>query len=494
MNNNDSYKDSTIKSMIWSFMDTVGSRAIQLIFQLFMARLLLPSDFGVLGIMTMFIMISVTIVDSGFKNGLLREKDSSQTDYSTVFFYNVFMALTLYVLLFFSADLISMFFEIPQLISVIRVLGLVIIIDSIGLMQKVLLTKSMRFGVQMKINIGASIISGLIAIGLALSGYGIWSLVIKVLLLQLLQCLSFIYVNRWRPSLNFSFTSFKQLFNFGWKVLISELLTLMYENLYTVIIGRGFSLTSLGFYSNAQKLSVSASDSIEISIEKVSYPLFSKLKDEGSRLKYGFQKVFKSTVFITFPVMLILASLAPALFRIVLGKNWIPAIPFFQILCLAGMFTPLHNLNLSILQVKGRSDLYLKVKFIEKLIGLVIVTMVLLLRLSIFGLLWGLVLNYFISYFINASYTKKMINYSIIDQLKDIKKITIISFLTSTAVFILNYITNLNDIILISVQGITGLIIYILLSYLFKVEELDTLYHFIKPIQKKFLWKKAYKT
>lgn len=487
----DSVKETTLKSMIWSFMDTFGSKGIHLLIQLFLARLLIPSDFGVLGIVYVFILISTVFVDSGFTNGLLRDKDSSQKDYSTVFIFNLATATLFYTLLFVSAGPISRFFETPQLTSVIRVLGTVLICDAISLIQRIQLTKKSRFDTQMKINISSSLLSGLIAIVLAFMGFGIWSLVGKRLLAQFFQAILYTYANRWMPTLIFSPSSFKRLFTFGWKLLVSRLLSVFYENLYALIIGRGFSMASLGFYTNAQKLSTSASYSIESSVEKVSYPLLSRLQDDGPKLKAAFQKTFKHTVFITFPTMMILAAVAPPLFRLVLGENWLPAIPFFQIMCLAGLFTPLHSLNLSILQVKGRSDLFLKLSLIGNLIATVIVGLVLLLDLGIMGLLWGLVLDYFISYFNNAYYTKKLIAYSILDQLKDIRRITLISTGTAISVYALNFVVISNDFFLITTQLVVSSVLYLTLSYLLKVKELNTIYQIVQPIQRKFLVRKS---
>lgn len=482
---------NTIRHMIWSFIDTFGSKAIFLIIQLFLARMLLPSDFGVIGIVTIFIVMSTVLFDSGFSNALLRDKNTSQDDYSTVFIYNVTVSLLLYVFLFISAGWISIFFETPQIIPVLRVLGLVLVIDALGFTQRIQLTKKLKFNVLMKINIVCPIISGVVGITLALAGFGVWSLVIKLLLTQCLQATLYFYNNRWIPSIKFSKYSFNHLFSFGWKLLVAKLISQFYENLYGLIIGRGFSMETLGFYTKAQTLSTSASYSIESSVEKVSYPVLSKFQDDTPRLRRAFQKTFKSTVFITFPVMLTMASVAPALFGLLLGPNWIPGIPYFQIMCLAGIFTPLHSLNLNILQVKGRSDLFLRKSIIGNFIATIIVGSVLLFDLGVNGLLWGLVMDYFISYFNNASHTKQMIGYSILDQLKDIAKIFIISVVTATSVLIVQSIYITNDFIMLITQSILSIVVYFSLCYLFKIEELNLLLNFTKPLQRLLIEKKG---
>lgn len=491
MTNNDSMKDKTIKGMVWSFLDTVGSRLIQLSMQLFLARLLLPYDYGVIGIVTIFIMLSQVLTDSGFTNALIREKDASQEDYSTVFFYNLGVAVTLYSILFFAANYIGLFFELPELAGVLRVYGLIIVVEAIGIVQKIILTKKLAFNVQMKINLSSSVVSGSIAIGFALLGYGVWSLVIKMLLFQFFQTLLYCYVNKWRPSVKFTVSSFKRLFNFGWKILASNIVAVLYENIYILIIGRGFSTASLGFYTNSRKISDAASIPIALSVEKVSYPVLSKFQDDDERLKEGFRRVFRASVFIAFPVMLGLAVTAPPLFRLLLGAQWVPAIPYFQVLCFSALFISLHTINLNILQVKGRSDLFLKVNLFEKGIGFLIIGCVLLLNLGINGLLWGLVLSNFFTYFINASYSKKLIGYSIIEQIKDIRLISMIAGIMAVVTYSLNFIITQNDWFLFLSQITVSFLIYFSLSHIFKIDELKMMYQIAAPIPKKLFLKKV---
>lgn len=483
-------KDKTIKGMVWSFIDSVGSKAIQLSMQLFLARLLLPHDYGIIGIVTIFLMLSQVITDSGFANALIREKNVSQDDYSTVFFYNISVALTIYIILFVSSGFISRFFELPELQAVIRIYGLIIIIEAASMIQKVILTKNLEFSIQMKINLTASVVSGSIAIVFALMEYGVWSLVIKMMLFQLFQTTFYIYYNRWKPSFIFNPHSFKRLFTFGWKLLTSNIISVMYENLYVLIIGSSFSTASLGYYTNSRKISDAASIPIALSIEKVSYPVLSNYQDDDKRLKEGFRKIVRASVFVAFPILLGLTATAPVLFRLLLGEQWIPATPYFQILSISALFLSLHMINLNILNIKGRSDLFLKVNLIEKSLGFTIVGAVLLMNLGIIGLLWGLVLSYFFTYFINASYSSKLIGYSIIEQLKDIKTIGFISGIMALSTYAMNYVITENDLILLVSQILVSVLVYILLSLLFRIEELTLLYQLAAPIPKKMFYKK----
>lgn len=490
MDNKESLKDKTLKDMIWSFMDTMGSRLIQLGIQVFLARLLLPNDYGIVGMVTIFIILAEVIIDSGFSTALVREKDANQEDFSTVFFYYLFVSSMLYLILYFSAGYISTFFDETRLVSVVRVYGLVLIIEAIGSVQKIILRINLAFSIQMKINIFSSVFSGGIAIVMAMNGYGLWSLVAKMLILYSTQTILYCLTNKWRPSFVFSVTSFKKLFDFGWKIFASKFVTVFYENLYTIIIGRGFSTAILGYYTNAKSISDTASVNMAMSVEKVSFPVLSKFQDDDIRLKAGFKRLFKTSVFITFPVMLGLVVIAPSLFRIFLGDNWVPAIPYFQLLCISGLFVSLHMINLNILQVKGRSELLLKVNIIEKTIGFITVVTVFLLGLGIHGLLIGLIFDNFVTYFINASYSKELIAYSIKEQLRDMFKVSFITFVMTGAAYSLNFIIIENDMVLIISQIFLSIMVYFLLSFLLRVKELNTIYQVLQPIQRKSVVKR----
>lgn len=487
-----SLKEKTVNSMIWSFMDNIGTRVIQVAIQLLLARLLTPTDFGVLAMVVIFIEISKVFIDSGFTNGLIRDQNTSQEDYSTVFYYNVSLSILLYIILFVFSGVISRFFEVPELITVVRVLSIVLVIDAFTLVHRAILTKTLQFGIQMKVNLTSSLSSGLIAVILATLGFGMWSLIVKLIILQVVQFLLYTHVIKWKPSLVFKRSSFKRLFNFGSKLMISRLLNDLYSNVYSLIIGRGFSTASLGLYMNARNLNLMTSSAISTSLEKVSYPVLSNIQEDQDRLKNGFRKIFKSSLFITFPVILGLASIAPPLFRLLLGDAWIPSIPYFQILSFSGLFISVNMINLNILQVKGRSDLYLKVNIMDKILGFVVVFSILVLRLSIYGLLWGVVIHYLISYFINAAYSKKLIGYSIIDQMKDSLKISSISILMGVSSYSMNFIITDNDWLLIFIQCSVCVIVYFSLSFYFRVEELESIFQLVMPLQRKFFSGKSF--
>lgn len=491
MNDQNSLKNKTISGLIWSFLDLIANQGIRFIIQIGLARLLLPKDFGIIGMITVFIAISQSFVDSGFSNALIREKNSNQEDYSTVFYFNFFMAVLLYIVLFFSAEAISNFFKEPQLVSILRVLALVLIINSFGLIQRTILIKNLDFKTQTKISVVASIGSGVIAILFAYFGFGVWSLVIQTLLMQFIQSLLLCIYNRWIPSIVFKIDSFKRLFGFGWKLLLSGIINTLYNNLYFLIIGKAFSAVDLGYYTNAQKLRDIASQSITTSVQKVSYPALSSIKEDEEKLRAGYKKIIKVSVFFTFPIMIGLAVVASPLIKLIFGIKWIGSIGYFQILCFAGMLFPLHAINLNILQVKGRSDLFLGLEILKKVIGISLIAIVLFLKLGIRGLLWAAVINSYISYFINSYYSAELLSYSTIEQIKDITPIFIASVLMGIVVYFSGVILPNNNIVKLIVQFIIGVVVYAGVCKVGRIEEINAIYGFLNSILKKVKLRKS---
>lgn len=484
-------KKKTISGLFWSFSDLIANQGIKFIIQVILARLLVPKDFGVIGMITVFIAVSQSFIDSGFTNALIREKEPSQDDYSTVFYFNLFMAVLMYLVLFFSAGAISNFFKEPQLIAILRVIAIVLVINSFGLIQRTMLTKNINFKTQTNISVISSILSGVIAVIFAYMGFGVWSLVIQTLVMQFIQSLLLCLWNQWVPSLIFSIDSFKRLFGFGWKLLVSGLINTLYNNLYFLIIGKAFSPVELGYYTNAQKLRDTASQSVTTVVQKVSYPVLSSIKEDEEILRAAYKKIIKTSVFITFPLMIGLAVVASPLVRLVFGQKWINSIPFFQILCLAGMLFPLHAINLDILQVKGRSDLFLRLEIIKKVVGVSLIAIVLFLKLGIIGLLWAAVLSSYIGYFINSYYSAEMLSYSTMQQIKDIIPAFIASVLMAIVVYFSGAILPNNNLVKLIVQFIIGVVVYVGVCKFGRIEELNTVSELLSSILKKFKTKRA---
>lgn len=490
MKTTSSLKKKTISGLFWTFSDLILNQGIQFIIQIFLARLLLPEEFGLIGMITVFIAVSNSIIDSGFSNALIREQEATQEDYSTIFYFNLVMAIILYILLYISSPIISEFFKEPMLVSILRILALTLIINSFGLIQRTMLVKKIDFRTQTTINIISSILSGILAIWLAYNGYGVWSLVIRIIFMQSIQAILLFCTNRWFPSLVFRGASFKRLFEFGWKVLVSGLIDTLYQNIYYLVIGKYFTVTKLGYYTNAQKLRDMASSSITASIQKVSFPVLSNMQGDDEKLKIGYKKIMKNAVFITFPVMIGLAVVATPFITMIFGEKWIPSITYFQLLCFAGMLFPLHAINLNILQVKGRSDLFLRLEIIKKVISVMLIIFVIVYGFGVEGLLWMAIFDSYIAYFINSYFSSEIIAYSTKEQIKDIYPILIASIAMGIITYVAGLILPQNNLIKVIVQIIIGIVSYIGISSYMNKEELSAIYEMLNSIIKKVLYKK----
>lgn len=490
MPNQSSLNDKTIVGLFWSFLDLLSKGGIQLGLQIILARLLLPDHFGLLGMVIVFITISTIVIDSGFSQALIRDKNTTQLDYTTVFYFNLFISFCAYGLLFVFAPSISDFYSEPQLVAIIRVISLVLIVNSLGIIQRVKIIKKIDFKTLTKINVFSVAISGGITITMSLLGYGVWSLVMNMILAALVQTILLWFYNKWIPSLSFSYQSFTKYFGFGSKLLVSSLIDTFYNNIFYVIIGKVFSTTQLGYYSNAVKFRDLAALSISTAVERVSYPVLSSIQDDDIRLKLGFKKVIKTTAFVYFPIMAGLAAVAFPLFGLVIGDKWLPSVVYFQLLCIAGMLYPIHLLNLTILQVKGRSDLFLVIEVVKKVILTVLILFALTMKLGIIGLIMAALLNSFLSFFVNSYFSGTAIGYSTKEQLKDLLPAFIIAVVMGVSVYCLGFILPANYLVKLVAQVGIGIIMYVVLCKILHVQELRVVYQILLAIVLKK--KKAY--
>ncbi len=413
-----SIKEKTINGVGWSFADNIVSTGITFLVGLILARILSPAEFGILGMIAVFIAISNTIVDSGFSSALIRKNDTTNTDYNTVFYFNLLLGIVLYGVLFLSSPAISRFFNEPILIPITRVMGIILVINSFGIIQRTILTKKVDFKTQTKISLIASLTSGFAGIGMAVNGLGVWSLVGQQVSRQLLNSIFLWVFNKWRPVLEFSKKSFKELFGFGSKLLASGLIDTIYRNIFYLIIGKFYQADKLGQYTRAEGFNSVFSSNLSGIVQRVSFPVLSSIQDDIIQLKQAYRRIIKTTMLVTFTCMLGLAAVAHPLIVVLIGEKWLPAAGYLQIICLAGMLYPLHAINLNMLQVKGRSDLFLRLEIIKKTLGILPIVLGIFLGIEI--MLWGSVLTSFVAYFLNSYYSGQLIHYSIIDQIKDI--------------------------------------------------------------------------
>ena len=449
-----SLKQKTVSGLLWSFVDTMAGQGISFIVGIILARLLSPREFGLIGMITVFIAVSQSFINSGFSSALIRKKNCTNTDFSTVFFFNLAAGILFFLILFFSAPAISTFFNEPKLSLILKILGIVLIIDSLTIIQQTILTKRINFKLQAKISIIASTGSGIVSIIMAFYGFGVWALVTQRIIRQVLNSLFLWLWNKWRPLFVFSKVSFRELFGFGSKLLISGLIDTIYTNIYYLIIGKFFSAQELGYYTRADGFKNLPSQNLNSIISRVTFPVLSELQDDISRLRNNYQKLIRSVMFITFILMMGMAAVAESMIYTLIGAKWEPAIIYLQMLCFVGMVYPLHALNLNMLQVQGRSDLFLKLEIIKKLIAIPTI---------IIGIFWGIkimiagmMVNTLIAYYLNSYWSGVKIGYSFRQQVKDILPSFLLAFTMGVLVFMLGKLLPFSYPIELIIQIVCG--------------------------------------
>lgn len=452
-----SLKSRTVNSLFWSFTENFLSQAIQFIVGIILARLLSPSEFGLIGMLTIFIAISQSFIDSGFSSALIRKKHCSTADYSTVFYYNGIISVILYVILFISSGNIASFFNEPSLEDLIQVLGLSLILNSLGIIQRTIMTRDLDFKTQTRASVIASLGSGLVAIIMAFKGFGVWSLVALTLLRFGLNSILLWVWSTWRPSFIFSYKSFHELFGFGYKLLLSGLIDTIYKNIYLLIIGKFFSARELGYYTRADQFKNFPSSNITAIIQRVSYPALSMLQDEPDNLKAAYKKLIKSTMFITFILMIGLAAVSEPLIISLIGVKWQESVVYLQMLCFVGMMYPLHALNLNILNVKGRSDLFLKLEIIKKVLAVPVIVVGVMFGIKI--MIAGMMVNSLISYYLNSYWSGQFINYPLKEQVIDILPSFLIALIMGFPVFLSGILFKDNYLHALIVQILSGIFI-----------------------------------
>jgi O-antigen/teichoic acid export membrane protein len=385
---------------------------------------------------------------------LIRKKDCTQTDYSTVFFFNLIVGVVLFIILFLSAPAIGNFFNEPELKLIVQVLSLVLIIDSLTIIQRTVLTKRIDFKLQARISVIGSVGSGIIAITMAVSGFGVWSLVAQRLSKQAFNSILLWLWNRWKPILVFSKESFKELFGFGSNIMLNGLLDTLFQNINSLVIGKFYSAQDLGFYTRSVLFRDIFSKNLNSIIGRVTYPVLSEMQDEKARLKMNYQKIIRGTMFITFILMLGLAAIAEPLVIGLIGEKWRQSVIYLQMLCFAGMLYPLHGLNLNMLQVQGRSDLFLRLGIVRKIFT--IPGIIIAIFIGIKAMIGWAIFNTFISYYLNSYYSGKMIDYPMKEQIKDISSSFGLAFSMMISIYLLGLIIPFPPIWKLIVQVAAG--------------------------------------
>jgi len=475
-----SLKQKAAKGFLWSSLERFSVQGLQFLLGLILARILLPSDYGLIGMLTIFLAISQTFVDSGFSSALIQKKDRNNIDYSTAFYFNICIGLLFYLVLFFSAPLIAGFYNTPELDSLTKVIGINVFITSLAVVQRAKLTIKLDFKTQAKASLISVIVAGVIGILMAYKGFGVWSLVVQSLVRNGLNTLLLWFFSKWIPKAIFSKDSFINLFSFGSKLLGAGLLNTIFQNIYLLVIGKLFSASELGFYTRAQQFQKMPSQNITGIIQRVTFPVLSAIQDNDEKLIKAYRGFIRLSAFVIFPLMISLAVIAEPLIRLVLTEKWMPAVPLLQLLCIAGMLYPVHAINLNILNVKGRSDLFLKIEVLKKII--ISLTILVTFSFGVKALIIGQIFTSFLAFFINTHYSGKLINYGAWKQIKDMFPIILITLITAFVVFLSMLIAD-KDVYKLLIGVFSGIFTYLICSKIGNFYEMNEMLNQFKKMR-----------
>jgi O-antigen/teichoic acid export membrane protein len=450
-------RNQTIYGLKWSALERISVQGIQFLIGVILARLLPPSDFGVIAMLTIFLAISQTIIDGGFSNALIRKVDRTEADYSTVFIFNIVIGILLCLIVVWAAPYIAAFYEMPQLSSVMKVLALTLLFNSFSVVFYAILTINIDFRSIAIANFVSAIISGVIGIVMAYQGWGVWSLVFQSVSRSVINALLVAVLAKWRPKFFFSRVSFVEMFSYGSKILISSLINTVYANLTPMIIGKFYTSKDLGYYDRGRQFGVLPINYIVQTYERVTFPIMSQLQNDDTRLIDAYRKYIKSASLIMFIVVMLIIALAKPIILLILSAKWVEAIIYLQLFCVAEMFNHVTRLNLVLLQVKGRSDLFLRLEVIKKAISLSM-----LLCAAPFGIIpicISQILYSQIAMYINTYYTKKLFGLSYLMQVKDFSKYLIFAVVACAPAYLM-VVFDIPSLLSIIIGSVIALALY----------------------------------
>lgn len=466
-----STRKKAVSGIFWTFSDTLILKGAAFLSTLILARLLSPEDYGLNAVVLIFISIGTTIVDSGLANSLIRTKNADDGDYSSVFWLNFILGIFAYGVVYTLAPLISDFFEQPILTPLLRWYCVSFIIAGLSTVQTAILTAQMRFKKLMLCNLPGAIIGPVVGIWMAYLGMGVWSLVGMFLTTQLLQTLALWFSSPWRPGFQMDKSKAKSHVMFGYKLLLSSLLDAAFREIYSFIIGKKYALDTLGYYNRARALNDYPTSILTNIVSKVTYPLLANIQDNKAEISNAYRQILRMSLFISAPVMLGLSAVAYPLIAFLLGEEWLPAVPYFKIICLASMLYPIHSINLNVLKVYGRTDLFLRLEIIKKV--LTVVCILVSLPYGIIGLVWSAVAASVLALLVNTYYSKNLIAYSTKQQLLEMLPTLLISAgMYFVMYLVVGYLSSSTLIIQILISFIAGLTFYLGICWAVKADQL----------------------
>ena len=468
---------NVISNFIWRFAERCGAQLVTFIVSIVLARILAPEDYGTIALVTVFTTILQVFVDSGLGTALIQKKNADDLDFSSVFYFNFVVCLVLYAAMFMAAPVIAKFYGDVTLTPIIRVISLTIVISGVKGIQQAYVSKNMLFKRFFFSTIGGTIFSAFIGIGLAKAGYGVWALVAQQLSNATVDTVILWITVRWRPRKNFSWERLKGLLSFGWKLLVSSLLDTCYNNLRNLIIGKMYSPSDLAFYNQGDKFPKLIVTNINTSIDSVLLPTMSSAQDDRERVKNMTRRAIKTSTYVMAPLMMGLAFCATPIVKLVLTDKWLPCVPFLRIFCITYMFWPVHTANLNAINAMGRSDWFLRLEIIKKIMGIAI-----LLSTMWFGVMamaYSLLLSSVLSQIINSWPNRKLLGYGYLEQVRDFAPGILLAVAMGICVYLIGYIS-LPTIVTLGIQILAGATFYIGISAILKLEEFEYLLGMIK--------------
>lgn len=465
-------KDKTVKGVGWSAADAFLGQGVSFIVGIILARLLTPAEYGLIGIVLIFTTVLGSIVDSGFSTAIIRKKEATDADYNTMFITNMAVSLLVYALLWVGAPEIACFFERPELTSLTRVTGLILVFQALSITQVTILTKRIDFKTKTKASVVAAVVSGFIGIGMAFMGMGVWSLVGQQLSNKLLYSICLWQLNRWCPNGSFSQDSFHYMWGFGWKMMLSGLLNNIWNQLYQVVVGKCYSPATLGQYTRSKEYAQLFSANFTSIIQRVTYPVLAEVQDDKERMIAAYRRVIKTSMFVTTVCMFFLGAVAEPFIYCLIGPQWHEAATYLPLICVSMSLYPLHAINLNMLQVQGRSDIFLYLEIIKKIVS--IGPLCLGIFVNIYWMLVGSIFTGMISFFLNSYYTGRKLNYSSWHQLRDIAPSYLVAATIAISVYFLKDIT-LNYYLIFTIQVAVGTIVFFAICETTKLQEYQEL-------------------
>lgn len=477
------YKSKTLVNLIWKFMERIGNQGVAFIVSIVLARLLSPEDYGLISLVTIFTSIFSVFVNGSLGTALIQKKDADDLDFSTVFYSNVVLGLFFYLILFLTAPLISAFYNIAQLTSVVRILGITLIISGFSGVQSAYVSKNLMFKKFFFSTLGGTIMSAVVGIFMAHLGFGVWALVAQQVSTSLFSAIVLWIIVKWRPKKMFSLNRWKKLFSFSWKLMISHLINTVYNDIRQLIIGKIYSASDLAYYNRGKSLPNMIVTNINTSIDSVLLPVMSDVQDQRDKLKSMTRRAIKTSSYIMWPLMFGLMAIGENFVHLILTDKWLPSLPYLYIFAFICGLMPIQTANLNVINAMGRSDLYLKMEIIKKTIGIAIVLITM--NISVLAIALSSVLYTLIVSVINAFPNKKLINYSYFEQIRDILPSFLLALFMSVVVKFLP-IGSLNLVLQLVIQIFVGAVVYIFGSIILKLES----FTFLKNIMLKFLKRK----